>query len=98
MNGRTVQWLRGAAVLVAMANGGCTGGQATADARVPKAVRLVAVESSAGGASTTYSAVIAPNAQVDLAFRVPGYVLDLHTPQCPAGRTPPLQPAPPLPT
>ena len=92
MNGRTVHWLRGAAVLVAMANGGCTGGEAGADARVPKAVRLVAVESSAGGASTTYSAVIAPNAQVDLAFRVPGYVVDIQSTKGADGRTRPLEP------
>jgi RND family efflux transporter MFP subunit len=52
--------------------------QGNEDARPPKAVRLVPVESSVDAAETTYSAIIAPNAQVDLAFRVSGYVVDVH--------------------
>src|SRR5262245_42360794 len=56
---------------------GCTGRDLSADARGPKPVRLVVVESSPVAASTTYSAVISPNAQVDLAFRVPGYVVEI---------------------
>src|SRR5262245_16249395 len=48
------------------------------DARPPNAVRLVAVETSSDAESTTYSAVITPNAQVDLAFRVSGYVVDVR--------------------
>ena len=56
---------------------GCTGRDLSADARGPKAVRLVIVESQPVAESTTYSAVITPIAQVDLAFRVPGYVVDI---------------------
>jgi RND family efflux transporter MFP subunit len=64
-------------VMGAVATCGCVGQNATADARAPKAVRVVAVESSTDAGSTAYSAVITPNAQVDLVFRVPGYVVDI---------------------
>src|SRR4029453_18056248 len=56
----------------------CASREADADAGSAKAVRLVAVESATGGGATTYSAVIAPNAQVDLAFRVAGYVVEVR--------------------
>jgi RND family efflux transporter MFP subunit len=48
------------------------------DARPAKAVRLVTVEASTSAQPTTYSAVITPNAQVNLAFRVAGYVVDVR--------------------
>src|SRR5262245_38186435 len=56
----------------------CGGPQAAADARPPKAVRLAIVEASSDSGATTYSAVIAPNAQVAVAFRVSGYVVDIR--------------------
>jgi len=56
----------------------CSGREPDADARSAKAVRLVAVESATGGGATTYAAVIAPNAQIDLAFRVAGYVVEIR--------------------
>ena len=86
--------LKAALVLVALAaiqTGGCVG-RADTDARTPKAVRLVAVEASTGAESTTYSAIIAPNAQVDLAFRVSGYVVDIRRTKGADGRTRALEP------
>src|SRR5262245_11384599 len=71
---------------------GCAGRAANDDARSAPAVRLVAVESSAGAGATVYSAVIAPNAQVDLAFRVSGYVVDIHRTRGSDGRTRALEP------
>jgi RND family efflux transporter MFP subunit len=68
----------------------CAGGEA--DVRIPTAVRLVAVEASTSAEPTTYSAIIAPNAQVDLAFRVPGYVVDVRHTKSADGRTRALEP------
>src|SRR5262249_15833698 len=83
-------------VLFAILSNGCARHEANADARRPKAVRLVAVESSADTGSTTYSAVIAPGAQVDLAFRVSGYVVDLRRTKGADGRSRALEPGAPL--
>jgi multidrug efflux pump subunit AcrA (membrane-fusion protein) len=71
---------------------GCTGRDLNADARGPTAVRLVSVEASPSADATVYSAVIAPNAQVDLTFRVSGYVVDIHRTPGPDGRTRALEP------
>src|SRR4029453_12071094 len=80
-------------VVAAMQTCGCVGrADSDADARTPKAVRLVAVEASTGQESTTYSAIIAPNAQVDLAFRVSGYVVDIRQTKGADGRTRALEP------
>ena len=62
------------------------------DDRIPTAVRLVTVEASTGAEPTTYSAVIAPNAQVDLAFRVSGFVVDVRHVKGADGRTRALEP------
>jgi RND family efflux transporter MFP subunit len=59
----------------------CHGGGSAADGDgggMPKAVRMAAVEWSADPEPTRYSAIITPNAQVDLAFRVSGYVVSIH--------------------
>ena len=65
---------------------GCAGrAGADADARARKAVRLVTVESSTVADLTTYSAVIAPNAQVSPAFRVSGYSLMSAERKAPTG-------------
>jgi multidrug efflux system membrane fusion protein len=70
----------------------CAGREADA-ARSAKAVRLVAVESeTGGGGTTTYSAVIAPNAQVDLAFRVAGYVVEVRRAKAGDGQVRELEP------
>lgn len=72
---------------------GCVGGAGgDVDARIPKAVRLMAVEASSGVEPTTYSAIIAPNAQVELAFRVSGYVVDLRQTKGADGRIRALEP------
>ena len=82
---------RASLVFVAIAAGltcgcaGCAGGEA--DARIPAAVRLVAVEASTGPERTTYSAIVAPNAQVDLAFRMSGFVVDMRHTKGADGRT-----------
>lgn len=84
-------------VIAAIETWGCVGrADSDADAREPKAVRLVAVEASTGVESTTYSAIIAPNAQVDLAFRVSGYVVEVRQTKGADGRTRALEPGAPV--
>jgi RND family efflux transporter MFP subunit len=56
-----------------------------------KAVRMTVVELPRLSEPTTYSAIIAPNAQVDLAFRVPGYVVYLNRARAGDGRVRPLE-------
>src|SRR4029453_17503216 len=87
--------LRKVLILIAIASidtWGCVSRADSDAARPPKAVRLVTVEASAGAESTPYSAVIAPNAQVDLAFRVSGYVVDIRQTKGADGRTRALEP------
>ena len=86
--------LHTALVFVAIAlTSGCVGrAGGDTDARIPKAVRLVTVEASTGAEPTTYSAIIAPNAQVDLAFRVSGYVVDVRQTKGADGRIRALEP------
>lgn len=79
-------------IIAAILPYGCAGHERTAEAHSPKAVRLVAVESSPSAESTAYSAVIAPNAQVDLVFRVTGYVVDVRRAPAADGRTRALEP------
>src|SRR5262245_10858993 len=57
----------------------------------PKAVRMAVVELSKNPEPTKYSAIIAPNAQVDLAFRVSGYVVQLYQTKGADGRIRPLE-------
>jgi RND family efflux transporter MFP subunit len=72
---------------------GCVGrANSDGDARTPRAVRLVTVEGSTGAESTTYSAIIAPNAQVDLVFRVSGYVVDVRRTKAADGRARAVEP------
>ena len=79
--------------IAAIQTWGCVGrADSDAAARTPKAVRLVAVEASTGAESTTYSAIIAPNAQVDLAFRVSGYVVEIRQVKGADGRTRAVEP------
>jgi RND family efflux transporter MFP subunit len=77
---------------MAVVMSGCTKhGAAVGTDLNTKAVRTVAVE-SASSESTNYSAIIAPNAQVELAFRVPGYVVAIHHTRGGDGRIRPLEP------
>jgi RND family efflux transporter MFP subunit len=82
----------GIVIIVAILPGGCAGYDSAADARSPKAVRLVSVEMMPNAESTAYSAVIAPNAQVTLAFRVSGYVTDVHLTKGADGRRRAVEP------
>jgi RND family efflux transporter MFP subunit len=80
-------------VVAAIQAAGCVGRAISdTDARPPQAVRLVAVEASTAAESTAYSAIIAPNAQIDLAFRVSGYVVDVRRTKGADGRTRAVEP------
>ena len=93
MTTRDFQRALGFVVIAAAQACGCAGRAATdANDRNPKAVRLITVESSTDAASTTYSAIITPNAQVDLAFRVSGYVVEVRRTKGADGRTRALEP------
>jgi multidrug efflux pump subunit AcrA (membrane-fusion protein) len=88
----TIRPCRSWTCLFAMAILPCACAGRDADARIAKAVQLVAVESATGGGATTYSAVIAPNAQVDLAFRVAGYVVEVRRSKAGDGQVRELEP------
>jgi RND family efflux transporter MFP subunit len=93
MTTRDFQTALGFVAIAAVQACGCAGRAATdTDASNPKAVRLVAVEPSTAAESTTYSAIITPNAQVDLAFRLSGYVVDVRRTKGTDGRTRALEP------
>ena len=83
-------------VIGAVTTCGCGVHDANADARGPKAVRVVAVESSSSVGSTTYSAVITPNAQVDLVFRAQGYVVGIRQTKDADGHSRVLEPGAPI--
>jgi RND family efflux transporter MFP subunit len=73
--------------------GGCARGDASVNREdiTQKAVRMTVVELPNAPDPTTYSAIIAPNVQVDVAFRVPGYVVDLDHRRAADGRIRPLE-------
>jgi RND family efflux transporter MFP subunit len=56
------------------------------------AVRTAKVELTRSAESAEYSAILAPDAQVDMAFRVSGYVVELYQMQGADGRRRPLEP------
>ena len=58
----------------------------------PKAVRMTTIELADNPEPAKYSAIIVPDAQVDLAFRVPGYIVQLHQGKGADGRIRPLEP------
>ena len=77
----------------------CTTHHVTAESDgdgTPKAMRTAVVEWSAEQEPAKYSAIIAPNAQVDLAFRVPGYVVQLYQTKGADGRIRPLEAGAPV--
>src|SRR5262249_55689105 len=59
--------------------------------RTPVPVQVQTVESGAGGGSTRYSAAVLPAVQVDVAFKVTGYVDALAQVRLPDGTTRPIQ-------
>ena len=56
----------------------CTTRPVSAEGGEPKAIRMVTVQLANDPEPAKYSAIIAPNAQVDLSFRISGYVVELH--------------------
>jgi len=98
MTTRHFQRVLGFVVIAAAQAVGCAGRAATdTNAHDPKAVRLVTVESSTVAESRTYSAIITPNAQIDLAFRVSGYIVEVRRAKGADGRTRALEPGAPVP-
>jgi RND family efflux transporter MFP subunit len=61
-------------------------------AGIAKPVVMSVVELSDTPEATTYSAIVAPNAQVDVTFRVSGYVVYLNQTRGADGRVRPLEP------
>jgi len=81
-------------VAAAMLTAGCAARRDSAEGAgdaTPKAVRMAVVEMSKNSEPVRYSAIIAPNAQVDLAFRVSGYVVQLYETKGADGRIRPLE-------
>ena len=81
-------------VAAAMLTAGCAARRDSTEGAgdaTPKAVRMAVVEMSKNPEPLRYSAIIAPNAQVDLAFRVSGYVVQLYETKGADGRIRPLE-------
>src|SRR5215813_12515200 len=86
-------------VAAALLAAGCATHQSAAEGdgnATPKAVRMAVVELSKAPEPVRYSAIIAPNAQVDLAFRVSGYVVQLYQRKGADGRLRPLEAGAPV--
>lgn len=77
-----------AAALIAAAALGCGGKEAAPEGRGPVAVRVRPVESRAASASTRYSGAVQPGRQVDLAFKVSGYIQAVAEVKDDAGKRP----------
>ena len=86
--------LLGASVLLSTA---CTTRPVAAEGSgTAMAIRLVTVQLASDAEPAKYSAIVAPNAQVDLAFRVTGYVVHLHQIKGADGRIRPLEAGSPV--
>lgn len=70
----------------------CSSKDATNEPVPAKPIRAGTVSLVRETDAAKYSAILAPNAQVDLAFRVPGYVVGLYQTQGADGRRRPLEP------
>jgi RND family efflux transporter MFP subunit len=81
-------------VLIAGALSGiaCSRSRPADDPAPAKAVRMGTVSSVREAETAKYSAILTPNAQVDLAFRVSGYVVELYQTKGAGGRRRPLEP------
>ncbi|HKW62899.1 MAG TPA: efflux RND transporter periplasmic adaptor subunit [Candidatus Acidoferrum sp.] len=73
-------------------NSGCGTKHAAADVGMAKAVHAITVKTQDSSTTATYSAVVVPAAQADLAFRVSGYVTELQRWKARDGRMRPLEP------
>src|SRR5438105_653330 len=74
----------------------CSRSRPAEDAEPAKAIRMGTVSLVGEGEAAKYSAIMTPNAQVDLAFRVSGYVVDLYKTKGADGRLRPLEPGAPV--
>jgi RND family efflux transporter MFP subunit len=74
----------------------CSRSRSAEDPAPAKAIRMGTVSLVSEGEAAKYSAIMTPNAQVDLAFRVSGYVVELYQTRGADGRLRPLQPGAPV--
>jgi len=74
----------------------CSHSRAADDPAPAKAIRVGTVSLAREGEAAKYSAILTPNAQVELAFRVSGYVVALYQTKGADGRLPPLEPGAPV--
>jgi RND family efflux transporter MFP subunit len=70
----------------------CSPSRAADDPAPAKAIRMGVVSLGREGEAAKYSAILTPNAQVDLAFRVSGYIVQLYQTRGADGRVRPLEP------
>src|SRR6476620_2102652 len=74
----------------------CSRSRPTEDPAPAKAIRMGVVSLAREDEAAKYSAILTPNAQVDLAFRVSGYVVELYQTRGADGRLRPMQPGAPV--
>ena len=86
----------GVALVGALSAIGCSRSRPAEDRAPAKAIRMGVVSLAREGEAAKYSAILTPNAQVDLAFRVSGYVVELHQTRGADGRVRPLEPGAPV--
>jgi hypothetical protein len=61
----------------------CSRSRPADDSAPAKVIRLGTVSLAREGEAAKYSAILTPNAQVDLAFRVSGYIVSFIRPKAP---------------
>jgi RND family efflux transporter MFP subunit len=74
----------------------CSRSRATDDSAPARAIRVGTVSLIREDEGAKYSAILTPNAQVELAFRVSGYVVELYQTKGADGRLRPLEPGAPV--
>ena len=74
----------------------CSRSRPADDPAQAKAIRMGTVSSVREAEAAKYSAILTPNAQVELAFRVSGYVVGLYRTKGADGRLRPLEPGTPV--
>jgi RND family efflux transporter MFP subunit len=74
----------------------CSRSRAADDPAPARAIRMGVVSLAREGEAAKYSAILTPNAQVDLAFRVSGYIVQLYQTKGADGRVRPLEPGAPV--
>jgi RND family efflux transporter MFP subunit len=74
----------------------CSRSRPADDPAPAKAIRVGTVSLAREGEAAKYSAILTPNAQVDLAFRVSGYIVELYQTKGADGRMRPLEPGAPV--